>query len=236
MRKDPAINNDNITDSLAIGDKVTIIKKSDHYMIVDGYKTPWCRISYKKNNRVTEGYIWGGLLAIGFVQDNEKLILAGIKKYTPEKGFTAECRLVVSNKLVSSVSFQPHYMPDGNNEGVYGYAVSTEIYGNRGLEGLKSVVRIFFTYEACGYPGGNVWIGCTDDRLYYIGKDTSVSEAGVFHVEEKYIFPDQNKNNKGQVILVNESYDFNEEIKDYKLTEKKETRFIWKNYKLIPEK
>lgn len=236
IRKDPAIRKDNVIDSLAAGVQVTVVSRNDVYTAVDGYKAPWYRISYQKDKGISEGFIWGGLLAIGVVAERDKLILAGIKKYTPDKGFIAECRCVSGGKVISSVSFEPHYMPDGNNEGAYGYAVTTEVYGNRGLDGLENVIRINFSYGACGYPRGNVWIGYCRGRLYYIGRDTSVSEAGVFHVEERYIFPDGNVESKGRVKLVNESYDFDEDIKDYKLTERKEKRFIWENYKLNPEK
>ncbi len=236
VRKDPEIKSSNVIDSLPIGEEITIIKKTAVDLTVEGYKAPWYRISYKKNNSISEGYVWGGLLSIGFARDKEKLFLAGIKKYHPGKGFTGECRLIIKGKVLSAIPFEPHYMPDGNNGGYYGYSVSTEIHGSRGLDGLKCVLKFFFNYEACGYPRGNVWIGCTDNKLYYIGKDTSVSEAGVFHVEEKFIFPDENKNVNKEIILVKENYDFDEHIKDYKLTERKEQKFFWRNYKLIPAK
>jgi len=235
IRKNPEVKKNNIIDSLTIGEEVTVTGKAGRDMTIDGYRAPWYKISYKKNNRPAEGYIWGGLLSMGFAADRGKLFLMGIKSYNTGKGFTGECRLVVMGKVISTISFDPHYMPDGNNEGAYGYSLSVEIYGSRGLGGLKNVLRIYFNYEACGYPRGNVWIGCSDDKLYYIGRDTSVSEAGVFHVEEKYIFPDENKI-KGQVILVHESSDFDEAVNDYRLTEKKETRFTWENYKLNPVK
>ena len=234
VRKEPVIKDGNITDVLNAGDKVTIAGKTDKVMLVDGYKEYWYKISYKKNDKNCEGYAWGGLFSIGFSVKGDKLFLAGIKKYSPDKGFTAECRLVEKGRILSSVSFAPHYLPDGVNEGFYGYSISTELLGGLGLEGIENTFRIFCNYEACGYPRGNVWIGYGKDKLYFIGKDTSISEAGVFHVEEKYIFPADKKAGKDSVILINESYDFDETAGDYKLTEKKETKFIWKDNKLSP--
>ncbi len=236
VRKEPDSKNENVIDILSAGDNILIIKKTDKFMVVDGYKENWYKISYKKNNKNSTGYVWGGLFSIAYSVKGEKIFLAGIKKYSPDSGFTAECRLVEKGKILSSVAFSPHYLPDGINEGVYGYTVSSELKDGMGLKGVENTFRIYFNYEACGYPRGNIWIGYGNDRLCYIGKDSSVSEAGVFHVEEKYIFPADNKALKDSVILVNESYDFDESKNDYKLVEKKETKFAWKNMKLELQK
>jgi hypothetical protein len=235
VRKDPEIKNSNAIDKLNTGDKITIIKKTDQVMVIDGYKEYWYKIAYRKNNKDLEGYVWGGLFSICYSVKGDKLFLAGIKKYN-DNGFTAECKLVEKGKVLSSVVFEPHYLPDGINEGVYEYTVSAWLEDGKALEGIGNVFRIFFNYEACGYPRGNVWIGYGKDQLYYIGKDTSVSEAGVFHVEEKFVFPSESKSAKNLVILVNDSYDFDERLNDYKLTEKKETKFTWANNKLNPVK
>lgn len=229
VRSEPEINSKNVIDTLNIGDKVTIVRKTDRVMVIGGYKEFWYKISYKKNNKDSAGYIWGGLLSFGFSVKDNKLFLAGMKNYSKDSGFTAECRLLENGKLISSVAFSPHYLPDGLNEGVYDYSVSTGLEGGHGLEGVDNIFRIYFNYEACGYPRGNVWIGYGNKKLFFIGKDTSVSEAGVFHAEEKYIFPDENRSGKNTVILITENYDFDESINDYKLSERKETGFIWKN-------
>lgn len=236
VRKEPFVKEGNITDTLNAGEKIKIIKKTDLVMALDGYKEYWYKISYMKSGKNSEGYIWGGLLSIGYSAKGEKLFLIGLKKYSPDGGFTGECRLVEKGKIISSVQFNPHYVNLGDNEGFYDYTVSTGISGSIELEGIEGIIRIFFNYEACGYPRGNVWIGFSKDKLYYIGKDASISEAGVFHAEERYIFPSENKKGKDKVILLSESYEFDENISDYKLTERSETEFIWKDYKLIPLK
>ncbi len=236
VRKEPDTKKDNVTDILKIGDKVSIVKKTDQVMVIDGYKEYWYKISYKKNNKNSSGYIWGGLFSIAFSVKGEKLFLAGIKKYGIETGFTGECRLVEKGKILSAINFEPHYLPDGINPGAYGYIVSSELKSGSGLKGIEDTFRIFFNYEACGYPRGNVWIGYGNNKIYYIGKDTSISEAGVFRVEESYIFPSGKSGGNDLVILMTDSYDFDERISDYKLTEKKETRYKWKNMMLEPQK
>lgn len=236
IRKSPDIKDSNIIDQLNNGDKVTIIQKSDKSMAIDGYKESWYKINYQNNNRNSSGYVWGGFLSIGYSVKGEKLFLIGIRKYNTGTGFLAECRLVEKGRILSAVTFEPHFLPTGQKESEYGYIVSTELKDDSGLEGIENTLKIFLHYDACGYPAGNVWIGYGKDKLYYIGKDTGVSEAGVFHVEEKFIFPAEKKAGKDQVILIHESYDFDESKKDYKLTERKETKYIWKNYRLNLQK
>ncbi len=232
VRKSPEINNANIIDQLDTGDRVTILSRSEKSMVIDGYKEGWYKIGCRKKGKDLSGYVWGGFFSIGYSVRGERLFLTGIKSFKADTGFTAECRLVEKGKILSSVIFEPHYLPDGNNEGVYGYAVSSGLKGGLGLSGIENVLRLNFIYEACGYPGGNIWIGYGGNRLYYIGKDTSVSEAGVFHAEQRFIFPEGNKTGKDTVILIDENSEFDEKTNDYKLTEKKETKFLWRNFKL----
>jgi hypothetical protein len=205
-------------------------------MAVDGNIDHWYKIGLKKNNKNITGYVWGGLLSIAHAEKSGKLFIAGIKSYNSENGFVGECRLVENGKILSAVEFKPHYLPDGVNEGFYSYSVSGELTGGKGLKGIERIFKIFTNYEACGYPRGNVFIGEGKGRLYFIGRDTSVSEAGVFHVEEKFIFPADKKGAEDMVILVNESFEFDEAVNDYKLREKKETKYKWKDYRLNPLK
>jgi len=236
VRKEPDAQKSNVIETLNIGDKITIQKKTDQTMIIDGYKSFWYKVSYKKNNKDSSGFIWGGMFSLGYAVKGDMLLLAGIKKFDENKGFIGECKLVKNNKIISSAGFEPHHLSMGDDIGVYGYSFTTELKDNKGLDGLKGVFRIFMDYGACGFPRGNIWIGYSDEKLYYIGKDTSISEAGVFQVNEKYIFPSDKKTDKDTVILVNESYEFNEKTEKYKLTKKQETKYKWKNFKLNPVK
>jgi len=232
IRKDPDAAKSNVIDTLNIGYKITILTKSDQIMVIDGYKDYWYKVTYKKNGKDSIGYVWGGMLSLGYSAKGDLLFLIGIKKYNEKGGFTGECKLVKNNKLISSAAFEPHYISMGDDNGIYDYTVTTELSDSKGLAGLNSVLRINFIYGACGYPVGNIWIGHSTDKLYYIGKDTSIYEAGVFQVEEKYIFPADKNGTKNTVKLISESSEFDEKTEDYKLKDKQEKKFKWENNQL----
>lgn len=232
IRKTPEIKEDNVLGTLPAGYAVTVEKKTGNVMALNGFSSYWYRVSYKNNGRSESGFVWGGLLAIGCIKKENDFFLLGIKSFSRENGFEGECRILSGGKIVSALPVKLHYLPDGNISPFYGYSVSLSLNGGMGLSGLDNVVDIYCHYDACGYPGGHIWVGIAGKKMYFLGSDSSVSEAGVFHYEERIIFPSEDKSLKDELRLVSESFDFDEKIKDYRLSDRKEKRFIWKNSKI----
>lgn len=236
VRKTPEVREDNVAETLPAGYPVKILQKTDKSMAQNGFREYWCKISFNKSGREMNGYVWGGLIAAGHINIGKDLFLLGFKKYGEEHGFTGECRLIRDGRILSSLPVSLHFIPSGEANPFYGYSISIKLNDNMGLPGLEKIVAINNDYGACGYPRGNIWIGVASGKLYYLGIDSSVSEAGVFHYEEQMIFPSQDKTLKGEVRLVIENFEFDEKINDYRLTDRKEKRYIWKNFKLDERK
>ncbi len=235
VRKAPEVTEINIIDTLPAGYPVKILKKTSKVMAQNGFSEYWYSVSFSRNGKVVTGYIWGGLLAAGYINTGKGLLLLGFKSYGDDE-FTGECRLIRDGRILSSINIKMHFIPSGEPDPFYGYSISLKLNDNMGLAGLDKVVSIYNDYGACGYPRGNVWVGIGGDRLYYIGIDSSVSEAGVFHYEEHMIFPSQDKTLKNEVRLVIESFDFDEKLNDYRLSDRREKRYIWKDFKLEERK
>ena len=62
VREQPSYKSNKI-DSLQIGDAVNITNITTHTHSAGLREAPWYEISYKKNNQLKKGYIWGGNLA-----------------------------------------------------------------------------------------------------------------------------------------------------------------------------
>ena len=236
VRQAPEIKDNNVIETLPAGYPVKIIQRTDKPMAQNGFREYWCKISFSKNGKEVQGYAWGGVIAAGHVAIGKDLFLLGFKKYEEEHGFSGECRLIRKGEIISRLPVVLHFIPSGEANPFYGYSISMKINDGLGLTGLENIVAINNDYGACGYPRGNVWVGVAKGKLYYLGIDSSVSEAGVFHYEEQMIFPSQDKTLKGEVRLVIENFEFDEKINDYRLTDRKEKRYIWKNYKLEERK
>lgn len=236
VRKAPEIKEDNISETLPAGYAVKILQKTDTAMAQNGFREYWCKVSFTKSGKEMQGYVWGGFIAAGHLAIGKDLLLLGFKKHEEEHGFTGECRLIRDGKIISSVPVMLHFIPSGEANPFYGYSISMKLNDSLGLTGLEHVAAINNDYGACGYPHGNIWVGIAKGKLYYLGIDSSVSEAGVFHYEEQMIFPSQDKTLKGEVRLVIENFEFDEKINDYRLTDRKEKRYVWKNFKLEERK
>ena len=64
VREQPSYKSNKI-DSLQIGDAVNITNITTHMHSAGLREAPWYEISYKKNNQLKKGYIWGGNVALG---------------------------------------------------------------------------------------------------------------------------------------------------------------------------
>lgn len=228
IRTSPEIKDGNVADTLGPGHEIAVIKNEEGMLALNGLNENWLSVKYKISGKERIGYVWGGLLAVAWVKSGSDLVLAGLKKYSESAGLEAECRIVRGGKIISSLPVDLHYLPE-NEVLSYRYSVSMALHDSRGLSGLEKVVSINCSYGACAYPYGNVWVGIAKGKLYYLVKDSSVSEGGVFHVEEKVVFPADDKSLKDEVIVVTESSDFDEELNDYRLKERRERRLRWRN-------
>lgn len=231
IRTTPEIKEGNVADTLGPGHEIVIIKNQDKTLSLNGLKENWLYAGYKVSGKEKKGYVWGALLALAWVKRGDDLLLTGIRKYSESGGLSAECRLIRAGKILSSVPVDLHYLPE-SSELMYRYSVSMSLHDNRGLAGLENVVGISCSYGACAYPYGNVWVGMAKGKLYYLVKDSSVAEGGVFHVQERVVFPADDKSLKDGVVVITESSDFDEEQNDYILKERKERRMRWKNFRL----
>ncbi|HOP62643.1 MAG TPA: hypothetical protein PK358_05840 [Spirochaetota bacterium] len=235
IRKSPEIKKNNVVETLTAGSPVRIMKKMPDVLALNGFSEYWYRISFNRKGKDVTGYVWGGLLSAGYVKKGKDILLLGFSK-NGKDGFIGECRLVRNGKIISTLPVKLHYLPSGEDNPFYGYSITMKLRGSMGLTGLENVISIYNDYAACGYPRGNVWVGIASGKLYYLGTDNSVSEAGVYQYEEQMIFPSQDKSLKDEVRLVTESFDFDEKIDNYRLSDRKEKRYLWKNFRLEERK
>lgn len=231
VRTAPEIKEGNVADTLSPGHEIVVIKNREKMLSLNGISENWLHIKYKAGGKEKRGYVWGALLSIAWIKNGSDLVLTGLRKYSEAGGLEAECRIVRGGRIISSVPVDLHYLPEGK-ELVYRYSVSMSLHDNMGLTGLERIVSIACNYGACAYPYGSVWVGIAKDKLCYLVKDTGVSEAGVFHVSEKVVFPADDRSLKDEVIVVTESSDFDGELNDYRIKERRERRLRWRNFKL----
>lgn len=237
IREKPSTNSKVIA-NLSIATKVKVISKSDETYTINGYNTYWYLVSFEKDGNKQTGFVWGGFLsAVSYTTTNDSgeivYFLFAISGYSKEASFSSTLKAVINGKIVSSIAIQPEETDqyDGN----YGYDISGKIMGNKGLDNIKKIIVITFSYPACGYTNGDVVVLWNGKDLIYGCESLKVSEAGIFSFSTELIFPSDQGGKANRIIRKEETIQYDEEGNEQSKTMKKIT-FIWNGYKLIEQK
>lgn len=174
LRKD-ANGESKALDTLAIGAKVTIVKKMDETKEVNGRESHW----YKVKHAGKLGYVLGGFISLDhrtIGDDTYLIIYAG---QADDYGTTVRCRV-----LNASGEFYGHEFWVGNS------SFYLETFEDRGITDIKNMLCVNLYAEACGVDGGQVYLFNDGKRLSKGLELNRVSDGGVFWFVESVTFPE----------------------------------------------
>lgn len=236
IRDEPTLKS-NIIDSLNNGKPVIIKSEAYNYTMVRGFEAPWQKISYTKDNKVLEGYIWIGLLNIGSVlNDDGQLFLYGFLRCNNSpnlynRTYILEVKCFDNNgKILDQISYPIQLSEQSFSE--------SKMLSNMGLQNLKAIYRIGFLGEACAVPSLHYYFTWNGKRLNYLLHKFNVSDAAVYYYSENVLFPSEHKLSSDLIIKDIEQGEVIDETADeleYKVINKRE-KFIWNGYILSPKK
>ena len=159
-------------DTLDIGTEVKILKKMDETVVVNGLESHWYKVKCSKGT----GYIAGGLIALD------------------SKDYNGGKYLVITAKADDRYKVRVRYLKDGEYYGkerdLYTYTFYITTQGNKGVEGIESMLLINLFAEACGVDGGISYIFNDGEKLIDAIHCSSVSDGGVFWFHEELKFPE----------------------------------------------
>jgi hypothetical protein len=218
-----------IIDNLPVGYRVSIMKKTDAVLTIDGLSAPWYQVRYTTASGPRSGYIWGGLLSLAAlpVSHNGKpaLLLIAIKRAGHDGAIPVRALLASGGKIVSETEFAAIGILDG--DGSFSYSVSAALHGGRGFAGITNVIEVRFDYPACGYPFGTVVLMYDGKRIMYGHRAVSMVEGGVFHDITKFIFPDEKGGVANSLVAVEEVEEFDERKQAYRHRKTNRTVHAW---------
>lgn len=196
IRQSPNINAQ-ILDSLQTNQQILVLKKDETILKLGERSANWYKISYQKENKTSEGYVWGGNLAIGYRNKNGFDFLFGLTKTVDrkDKQFNqnykqniASVKVVEGNVLTDEVFFDT-----GSGESL-NYGAFT-IESNHQLKNVDFTLKATVSGEACGIAGYDQYILLKDKKLIALPQLMNVGDADVYHHSEEFIFP----NDKGGI-------------------------------------
>lgn len=187
-----------ILDSLPTNQQVLIIKQDTAILKLGERGAHWYSVSYRKGDKTSEGYIWGGNLCVGYRNKNGYDFLFGLTKTINKKDKQypesiirqnmAAIKVIEGNTLVDEVAFET-----GSGESL-SYGMFT-IESNHQLQNVEFTLKAGVSGEACGIPGYDQYVLFKDRKLIALPQLMNVGDADVYYHSEEFIFP----NDKGGI-------------------------------------
>jgi hypothetical protein len=187
---------------LPITHQVRIKEKLKDVLEIQNYRENWYRIEFRIGEKSFKGFVWGGLLAKAFIHedisgDNERewivIGITGVKKGNR----VAEARIVKKGRVISKPVFNPI---DISASRFFDYTVSAEVLPHKSFTPPLKIIRIYFSYEACDYPNGDVLLTWNGKELRY-GLTAMFSSSEFGGSSYQYIFPVDKRGKENHIII-----------------------------------
>ena len=232
VREKPSTQSKALT-QLPIGSPITIDNITTDSFTVNGFKAPWCQISYDGGKK--KGYLWGGFIATlvlksqyGYDDTEGLTFLGGVGSWNEQKHqMTMQLRACLKNKELAKVEF----ITSGDLS--FNCQLKEENAGS--LKNVFTALTFSTGYEACGYPWGDNLIFYTKDKkLTRVLATESVSDAGAFYNTEQYVLPGDRGGINNYIIVTSDSAEMADNGKDYEIKNQKYSLklFKWTGVKL----
>ncbi|WP_326982559.1 SH3 domain-containing protein [Chryseobacterium sp. MYb264] len=197
IRQSPNVNAQ-ILDSLQTNQLVLILKQDETILKLGERRANWYKISYQKDDKTSEGYVWGGNLCVGYRNKNGYDFLFGLTKTINKKDKQypeiniqqniASVKVVEGNTLLDEVSFET-----GSAESL-SYGTFT-IESNHKLQNVELTLKAMVSGEACGIASYDQYVLFKDKKLITLPQLMNVGDADIYYHSEEFVFP----NDKGGI-------------------------------------
>lgn len=235
IRKEPGVNAQ-IIDSLQSNQQVMILQKEETVPVLQlgERKANWYKVSYQKGDVMSEGYIWGGNLCVGYRNKNGYDFLFGLsktidKKTKPlneiEKQNIAGIKVMEGSTLIDEV-----YFDTGKGEELS--FASFNIESNHKLENVELTLKAMVSGEACGIANYDQYVLFRDKKLVDLPQLMNVGDAGAYYHSEEYIFPNDKGGISNTFILKVEDMEVDEKDREKKKHSSKTYLWNGSSYKL----
>lgn len=187
---------------LPLSSSIILEEKSPEKLTLNGLSAPWYRIRFQQNGQNKEGYIWGGFIALGYLQAAENpniLFLYGFSKELrdmlngyPRTQLYMQVRACRNFKEISKIEFEAL--------GILATGLDATITDNKGVSGIQNMLQFSFNDGYCGGAFGMQLLFWDGFKLEHIRKLDNSFDMPYFK-HEYFIFPDDNMGIENMIIL-----------------------------------
>ncbi|WP_340199234.1 SH3 domain-containing protein [Ascidiimonas sp. W6] len=194
---------------LKIGEKVEIVNATELFMQFKGYNSRWYKIRHKDE----EGYILGALISFVSFTDQNIQLLAGIQQ---------------SNDMDTQLLLRTKESNNPYKEFVFDL-IGSEFYlrisDSKGLKDIQKLISVDYISEACGVEGGISYFTWNGSTIKHFVNLSSISDAGIYSYEERFIFPDENGLAANKIVYKRNRTVVEDELTEW-MVETNESRII----------
>ena len=187
---------------LSIGSEITPTQQTDARMTQDGVEAPWYKITFSKEGKKTDGYVWGNLIAKGFAVSKDGLVflygIGPVKKDQNFEQFTSQVRVARDGKELAKL-----VIPEGVP---FASRAEMKVYGSRGFTGVQNIMSVHFMQEYCGGKGNTMYVFWNGKELNSVHSTIDGADAPVY-ATETLTFPDDKGGKADQLFVVREHGD-----------------------------
>jgi len=175
---------------------VTVQEKSAKDSI-DNIPDYWYRVDAEGN----VGYVWGRDLSLFKLKmDDKHDILFGLTSVDKNDYHVGKILVFEGESIVDQVTVTPvqtildPFAP-------FNYVITGSVAGDKGLSGVKNILTVNSSYDACGYRYGDLFYFWNGKELIEGPTTSGLSEAGQFYSYETIQFPADTVGLKDKIII-----------------------------------
>jgi hypothetical protein len=185
-----------VTAQLFIGQKVIILEKTERSLTLGNRTDFWYLVSFGKNLKESKGFIWGGILAIGFEEINNDIFVYNFN--APDVDTLPgiiEVRVARDFKILTSQKWEAII---GTGDYVMNWSSNA-----KGMEIFSNIVYFSTQYDACGFPQHEFY-GLWDGKKITTLPVIASMADGAFYFTQSYKFPEDEDGSPNRIMLVEE--------------------------------
>ncbi|MGB4775046.1 MAG: hypothetical protein WBP45_07740 [Daejeonella sp.] len=202
-----------VADTLKAGDEIMITDTSGVYTRLAGKNAQWYKVSYLKNGKEKEAFIWGALLSfsphnkgnIKFLYGIEKTVFVNTEKEHKEDVF-ASVKVIQNDTLV----YKAPFTFAGFDFSVYPKA---QVLDSKGLKNIDCIFQCTFSLMVPLYDFYFLWNGKSLYALPVLTTSGEEVDEGYIGIDASYIFPTDAGGKPGNIILQKKDSDFDKNNK-----------------------
>ncbi len=180
-----------ILDSLKANTTITILQKDKNVTVLGQRFSHWYKIKYTKEGKQSEGYIWGGNIAMQYLSKNGFDFLFGL--LPSRKEYSVEDQMDVLKNVASIKSYKNNEQIDeAIFESGMGESLSYSTFkedSNQNLKNVDFILTAIVSGEACGVPSYEKQVLFSNSKLIQLPTLMNIGDADIFYHSETLIFP-----------------------------------------------